>query len=193
MKIISLFFILFLITAAQAFAESKEVAFSTTSTISARSPEILATYQQADAFVAGLDGLRPRLQRICKSLLDSQLKLLKETDSWKMYSFYEMLTEQRLMTGKLQRVGTITEMPGVIPKYTDYRLKNVDTSDLSLLRSGSLIFSDKGAQCGPDPLSVTKGAYFVKCGDYLIGSGLIRVEELKIKECLNVRVMQQDL
>jgi hypothetical protein len=94
------------------------------------------------------------------------------------------------MTGALQRVPTVIEVAGVIPKYTNYRVVNEPVTVVSKIKSGTLLFADKGTQCGPDALAVTKGAYFLKCGDYLIGSGLIKADKLDLKKCLKVQILQ---
>ena len=150
--------------------------------ISARSPEILATYKQAPKFLKAVRKLPISLRAQCESLLASQLRLQKETDSWKMYSLYEMLTEQKLMTGELVRVPTVTQLSESLPRYTNFKISNE-------LENGAIIVADLGPQCGPDPLSPRKGAYFLKCGDFLIGSGLIRADRLDLAKCANVRVL----
>lgn len=157
--------------------------------ISARSPEVLATYSQAEQMRAQLKTLSPKLQRVCGDLLATQLRMQTETDSWKMYSLYEVFAREGLMTGALQRVGTVTELAGAIPKYTAYRLlKTKQALQPSLLKDGSILIADLGV-CGPDPLAVRKGSYYMKCGSYLIGSGLLKTNSMNVKACRNVRVL----
>lgn len=153
--------------------------------ISARSPEVLASYAATPEFSSSIKKLKPKVRNFCQTLLNSQLRLQKETDSWKLYSLYEALTQEKLMTGELVRVPTVTEISGSLPKYTGYRLlKTMDNQD------GSILVAAPGAACGPDPLAVTKGAYFVKCGSFLIGSGLMRIKDLKVSSCLNPRLLK---
>lgn len=158
--------------------------------ISARSPEVLATYAAASEMRAQLKSLSPKLQRVCGDLLETQLRMHNETDSWKMYSLYEVFEREALMTGSLQRVATITELAGAIPKYTAYRLmKTKQVPVPTLMKDGSILIADKGVACGPDPLALTKGAYFMKCGSYLIGSGLMKTQALSVKSCKSIRVL----
>ena len=161
--------------------------------VSARSPEVLATYSAAPAFRNSVLKLEPRLRSACLALLDLQIRLQAQTDSWKLYSLYEMLASQNLMTGALVRVPTVTLLSESLPKYTSYRLIQGPLTSAKQLPNGSILIADVGRTCGPDPLSVTKGAYFLKCGDDLIGSGLISVFKLKMKECANVRVLAPTL
>lgn len=177
-------FTLALIISSITQAQAQEVA------ISAFNPEVISTYSQSDEFLAGLKNLKPKIAAMCADLLSAQLRLQQEKDTWKMYSLYEMFEKQALMTSQLQRVGTVTELAGVIPKYTNYRLNKEPLPEVTKLKSGSLLIADKGSPCGPDLLAPRKGAYFLKCGDYLIGSGLVKVHNLNLKKCLNVRMLQ---
>lgn len=162
-------------------------------TLSAQNPEVLASYAAAQEFVDGLSLLKPKIQSMCKSLLASQLRLQQTKDTWKLYSLYEMLDNQNLMTDELLRVPTVTELANALPQYTHYRVSSRPNA-LVDLKSGSILVADKGAQCGPDPYSVIKGAYFLKCGDFLIGSGLVRLADLQEANCLNLRTLKnQDL
>ena len=158
--------------------------------ISARNPEVLASYADAAEMRAQLKSLSPKLQRVCGDLLETQLRMHNETDNWKMYSLYEVFEREALMTGPLQRVPTITELASAIPKYTAYRpMKTKQVPVPALLKNGSILIADKGVACGPDPLALTKGAYFMKCGAYLIGSGLMKTQALAVKSCKDVRVL----
>ncbi len=157
--------------------------------LSARSPEVLASYASAPEFLAGVKNLNPKIQSLCESLLESQLRLQKETDSWKLYSLYEALSSEQLMTAELVRVPTVTEVSGSLPRYTGYRVVKNPNLSLQQNADGSILVVAPGAACGPDPLAVTKGAYFVKCGSFLIGSGLIRINTLKVQRCLKPRIL----
>lgn len=155
--------------------------------ISARSPEILATYKLKDEAFASFKKMPTSMAKLCGEFLEIQLRQLQETDSWKMYSFYELLKNQNLMTHELVRVATVTELRDAIPQYTEYR--KLSFKGLSQMPNGSILVADKNTQCGPDPLALVKGAYFMKCGEFLIGSGLVRVQALKLNQCQNLSLL----
>ena len=171
---------------------------------SARNPEVLSSYEigvdrpqkTAFDFENAIAKLPPPIKLFCRNLLASQQRMMPVNESWKLHSLYEAMADSSLMTGTLVRVPIVAPLVDSLPQYSAYRRvlsdsRQSDLLNLKSVRDGDLLISAVGRPCGPDRLAPIKGSYFLKCGSFLIGSGLLKASDYKRQQCSEIKVMRK--
>lgn len=170
---------------------------------SARNPEVLGSYEigpdrpqkRSGEFSDAIRLLNPSARNFCDNLLKSQMSMMQVNESWKLHSLYEAMGNSKLMTGTLVRVPIVAEIVESMPRYSGYKrvLAGAPQGDLQNLKDimdGDILVSAVGSPCGPDRLAPKKGSYFLKCGKFLIGSGLLLSSDYGKLSCSTIKVLR---